>query len=476
MVARKIFIASAGESKSLAKVIAQKLADSNYHPLRWWEEFPTGSVTLDRLKELALSVDGAVFLCTSVDQTWSKDELHHTPRDNVLFEFGLFVGALGRQKAIIIADDMAKLPSDFAAITHGLISANCSTTAERVVEHFDRVFLPSPRPETQDNILVSDPALVLDLLKEVPPRDWHQRTLYVGFDGARRWLAMEASSDYRSKQESRNLNRLLLNAVSYAEARSFVSLGPGDAEIDLEIAMHLREQDPSILYIPIDISHGLVQRAAKQLGEFVSVPAAILGDFEDGLPFILRQVKKHGIPPFLVSLLGNTLGNVDGYERFFLQNLSSLLSDRDTLLISVSIKGPEWSLETDRRFQHSGYSRLNREFIVNGLARQIGVSAKELLAQFETRVVFQPGGTDVPGAAAIDILDSQSGRLITSVRRYDWGSLLTWLKQEMRLHVLYADEVAFNAQLGYGVALLARSFSGHDKPGIGPVPLAATTR
>jgi len=62
MVARKIFVGSSSESLEIAKAIAQELARKDYIPLRWWNEFPAGSITIDRLLEVAGEVDGAVFV------------------------------------------------------------------------------------------------------------------------------------------------------------------------------------------------------------------------------------------------------------------------------------------------------------------------------------------------------------------------------------------------------------------------------
>jgi hypothetical protein len=455
MVPKRIFIGSASESKVLAKAIAQQLAADGYAPVRWWEEFPPGAVTLDRLLELARSVEGAVFLCTSVDKSWYHDQLHDTPRDNLLFEYGMFVATLGRHKTVAVVDHNTKMPSDCAAITHSLVTPDISSLAERIVAHFDAVFAERIRTPFDESLLVTDLTLVEDFLKVLPPKDWHQRSLYTGFGGAQRWLAMGATPDYQTKKEARELNNLFLEAIRDLDVRTFVSLGPGDAESDKEIALHLRKREPSLRYIPVDISYGLVQRAMARLCNYVSVPVAILGDFEDRMAFIDREIRRHGIKPILFGLLGNTLGNVDRFERVFLQELRSLLDNGDSLLLSVSILMPEWRFEEDRRFHHGSYSVENRHFIAHGLAKHTGESASDIFLDFEDRIHFQEGGSDVPDAVAIDIVDSRSGRLITSIRRYRWEILLSWLSAELNFKVRFSKAVDFNSRLGYGVALLS---------------------
>jgi hypothetical protein len=172
---------------------------------------------------------------------------------------------------------------------------------------------------------------------------------------------------------------------------------------------------------------------------------------------IIRQIRRYGIPPFLIALLGNTIGNLDGYETTFLHNVSGLIGEGNTLLLSVSLKGPSWSLSSDRRFQHIGYSQAIRRFIAHGLARQTGESSDIILSSFESRIAFEIGGSDVPGAVAIDVVDTSSGNLVISVRRYDWQALLDWMQNDMKYHILYSHYVPFSDETGYGVILLRKA-------------------
>jgi predicted nucleotide-binding protein len=137
-MAHKIFIASASESKPLATAIAQELARAGYQPLRWWQEIPSGSITIDHLAEIAKSVNGAVFLLTSVDKTWYRDEVSEGPRDNVILEYGLFVAHHGRSRTLIITDPKTKLPSDISGVNYERNLEDVSTVAEQTVKFFER--------------------------------------------------------------------------------------------------------------------------------------------------------------------------------------------------------------------------------------------------------------------------------------------------------------------------------------------------
>jgi hypothetical protein len=59
-----------------------------------------------------------VFILAPDDMTFSKDETKPAPRENVLFEHGLFMGVLGRERVFLVYDQAVglKIPSDLAGI------------------------------------------------------------------------------------------------------------------------------------------------------------------------------------------------------------------------------------------------------------------------------------------------------------------------------------------------------------------------
>lgn len=63
--------------------------------------------------------DFAILFLTPDDMVTSRDETKQSPRDNVLFELGLFVGGLGRNRTYMVYDrtKSIKIPSDLAGIT-----------------------------------------------------------------------------------------------------------------------------------------------------------------------------------------------------------------------------------------------------------------------------------------------------------------------------------------------------------------------
>lgn len=156
MAQKSIFIGSATESKPLAAKIGQGLADIGYRPLRWWKEFPPGSLTLDRLLEIAQDVDGAVFLFTAADHTWYRGLLSESPRDNVILEYGMFVAHHGRERTLMLTEPGIKLPSDVIGITYASIIEDEESVVERTVRHFVRLFSDPLPPRLEDIRLAVD--------------------------------------------------------------------------------------------------------------------------------------------------------------------------------------------------------------------------------------------------------------------------------------------------------------------------------
>jgi hypothetical protein len=85
----------------------------------WTTTFNPGRSTLDRLVELSQEVDFAAFVFAQDD--WTTTDASQagqaSPRDNVVFEAGLFGGALGIRRTFILHANDSKLPSDLLGLT-----------------------------------------------------------------------------------------------------------------------------------------------------------------------------------------------------------------------------------------------------------------------------------------------------------------------------------------------------------------------
>lgn len=114
-----VFIGSSQANVRVARLIADGLEDCAH--ARSWDEgiFGLNQGNLEALLHELKECDFAVFVLAPDDMVTSKDETKPSPRDNVLFECGLFMGVLGRSNVFITHDHSVnlKIPSDLAGIT-----------------------------------------------------------------------------------------------------------------------------------------------------------------------------------------------------------------------------------------------------------------------------------------------------------------------------------------------------------------------
>jgi len=86
-----------------------------------WKDdvFGLGSSTLDSLMRALDEYDFAIIILSPDDMIESRNKNYASPRDNVLFELGLFMGRLGPSRTFIVHEKGVdlKLPSDLAGIT-----------------------------------------------------------------------------------------------------------------------------------------------------------------------------------------------------------------------------------------------------------------------------------------------------------------------------------------------------------------------
>ena len=117
----RIFLGSSGQQERLLQALTRGLQDvADVDP--WTTVFNPGVSTLDRLVELTREVDFAAFVFAQDDWTTkgaSPDAAsgQASPRDNVVFEAGLFGGALGIRRTFILHANGAKLPTDLLGLT-----------------------------------------------------------------------------------------------------------------------------------------------------------------------------------------------------------------------------------------------------------------------------------------------------------------------------------------------------------------------
>ncbi len=119
----RIFLGSSKKQTQFLDALTRGLEDvCDVEP--WTTTFNPGTSTLGRLVELTREVDFAAFVFAHDD--WTAPEAPESPvpasgqaspRDNVVFEAGLFGGALGMRRTFILHSNGAKLPTDLLGLT-----------------------------------------------------------------------------------------------------------------------------------------------------------------------------------------------------------------------------------------------------------------------------------------------------------------------------------------------------------------------
>lgn len=117
----KCFIGSSSEGAEHARALQTALESSGICWVDSWTQgvFEVSGYPVDSLIAAARRADFAVLIATPDDTTESRGEAASSPRDNIIFELGLFMGVLGRERTYVLSTtghDL-KLPSDLQGLT-----------------------------------------------------------------------------------------------------------------------------------------------------------------------------------------------------------------------------------------------------------------------------------------------------------------------------------------------------------------------
>lgn len=114
-----VFICSSSENLAVAEAIRLGLEHHNSSVSVWTDQvFGPMKHTMEDLEREVQSTDVAIAVVGTEDVVRSRKKQMAAPRDNVIFELGLFMGQLGRERAIIVMPRGAKLklPSDLLGL------------------------------------------------------------------------------------------------------------------------------------------------------------------------------------------------------------------------------------------------------------------------------------------------------------------------------------------------------------------------
>jgi hypothetical protein len=116
MLKPRLFAGSSSEQIPLLNKIIDLIGEAA-ECIPWTNAFDSNKSGLDSLIKRARLADFSILLATKDDLLTEREETYSVPRDNVIFEFGLFLGSSSPFKCFLIAEDGANLPSDLEGIT-----------------------------------------------------------------------------------------------------------------------------------------------------------------------------------------------------------------------------------------------------------------------------------------------------------------------------------------------------------------------
>jgi hypothetical protein len=122
-----LFIGSCSEDLNVAYAIQRNL-DPNFEVTVWTQGiFQLSQFTMESILDALDTSDFGVFVFAPNDITKMREAEYQTVRDNVLFELGLFIGRLGRERSFIILPRSIEnfhLPTDLLGLTPGTYEPN----------------------------------------------------------------------------------------------------------------------------------------------------------------------------------------------------------------------------------------------------------------------------------------------------------------------------------------------------------------
>lgn len=116
----RVFIISSAEALEIARTIQNAFEHDPYLVTVWTDGvFRASWYSIESLERQLDQSDFAIAIVQPDDITESRGERSASPRDNVIFELGLFIGRIGRQRSFLVEPrgEEVNLPSDLSGIT-----------------------------------------------------------------------------------------------------------------------------------------------------------------------------------------------------------------------------------------------------------------------------------------------------------------------------------------------------------------------
>jgi CRP/FNR family transcriptional regulator, cyclic AMP receptor protein len=138
----KLFVGSSKESKSIVDAIVVLLKGKRVEVIPWTRKdiFWPSRATIEDLEKVLPGVDFSVLVFGPDDMVKSRKKKSKGPRDNVVLEFGISLGAIGRERTYYLRPKQRiKIPSDLLGLKPILYGKDKKTGKPDVNEACDEI-------------------------------------------------------------------------------------------------------------------------------------------------------------------------------------------------------------------------------------------------------------------------------------------------------------------------------------------------
>ncbi len=347
----RIFVGSSREAIGISRAIQGEL-DDDFEVTVWDQDvFHLSYGALDSLLDALDSSDAGIFVLRPDDLTASRGESSPTPRDNVTFELGMFIGRLGRDRTFMLAPTTStvRLPSDLIGLT---------------TAHYDE-----DRFESGERRAAVGPACtkIRDALRSIQLRISEAPRSQARLDRAMRRM----SKDLESLLVSRTVQPD--PAADFAEAGRIVSvlLGRASVHVDVGRIQDYQSSNPqAVIALPANeyFDDECISDKNSSLGAFVQ------HHFEGTVSDFVRQVQAElaGVSTQRVPRAERRIDDSYGIGQAIF--LNKLLPDYRLILVSATTERTGIGLRAEPHFLYAaieGISEVLNEHRMNTLTMPV---------------------------------------------------------------------------------------------------------